>query len=147
MSDKLYTTSEASEKTGIPQSTIRSWLTRYPDQFQVEVHVKIDEHQRKLWTPEGIKQLLKRKDSNTEDTSNEVNVIQNNHLLEKLLEAGAEQLATIFFEQLPKRTIERISRMLSSPTPEEKELIETSVNSALKSGVSYLDPKPMRSLE
>ena len=147
MSNKLYTTPEASEKTGIPQSTIRSWLTRYPEQFQLEIHVQIDEHQRKLWTQEGIKQLLKRKDSSTEEVSEEVNITENNHLLEKLLEAGAEQMATIFFEQLPTRTVERISRMLSNPTPEEKVLIDNSVNSALNSGVNYLDPKPMRSLE
>lgn len=144
---KLYTTAEVSEKTGIPQGTIRSWLTRHPELFQVNEHVQIDEHGRKLWTPEGIKQLLKRKDSSTEEQSEEVEITENNYLLEKLLEAGAEQLATIFFEQLPKKTVERISRMLSNPTPEEKELINSSVNRALNSGVNYLDPKPMRSLE
>ena len=41
---KLYTTAEASEKTGIPQGTIRSWLTRHSELFQVETHVQIDEH-------------------------------------------------------------------------------------------------------
>ena len=144
---KLYTTAEASEKTGIPQGTIRSWLVRHPELFQVNEHVQIDEHNRKLWTPEGIKQLLKRKDFTNEEVSEEVKITQNNELLEKLLEAGADQLATIFFEQLPKRTVERISRMLSNPTPEEQKLIDNSVNQALNSGVNYLDPKPMRSLE
>lgn len=138
---KLYTTSEASEKTGIPQGTIRSWLTRHSELFQVETHVQIDEHGRKLWTPEGIKLLLKRKDSSAEEVSEEVKITENNHLLEKLLETGAEQLAIIFFEQLPRRTVERIGGMLNNPTPEEKEMIEGSVNRALNSGVNYLAPK------
>lgn len=142
-----YTTPEAAEKTGIPQGTIRSWLTRYPELFQIGVHIEVDEHNRKLWTQEGIKQLLKRRDAGGEENLNEVDFDEKNYLLEKLLEAGAEQMAIRFFDLLPLRTVERISQMLSNPTPEEKERIKQSVMNAVDSGVNYLTPKAVRRLE
>ncbi|NJN13663.1 MAG: hypothetical protein HC815_39550 [Richelia sp. RM1_1_1] len=142
---KEYTTSEASQKTGIPEGTIRSWLVRHPELFQVDVHVKIDQNGRKLWTNEGINQLLAKKNPNPSESlpsveTGEESTEEYQTVLEELLEAGAERLAYRYFELLPYRLILRIQRMLSNPTPEEKTLIGDSVKNALGSGVGYLLP-------
>jgi hypothetical protein len=53
----LQTTPEVARVTGIPESTIRSWMRRHPEVFQVDVHVVIDQAGQKLWTDAGVEML------------------------------------------------------------------------------------------
>ncbi|MEM9922521.1 MAG: hypothetical protein AAF915_01985 [Cyanobacteria bacterium P01_D01_bin.50] len=133
---KLFSTKEAAEKTGIPQNTIRTWLSRHSDYFELQTHVVIDEHGRKLWTEEGLKHLVKRKEGDNYSAVEDIESL----VLDELLEAASTKLAIAFFDRLPSRTLQRIQRMLSSPTQEESEMITASINAAINSGTSYLNP-------
>ena len=145
---QLYTTPQAAEKTGIPAGTIRSWLSRYTDVFKVNTHIVIEDSGRKMWTEEGISLLQSRKneadnatvDVAQNDTQDQIQADFDERILEPMLEAGAETLAVKFFQLLPKRTVSRIQQMLTNPTPEDRELVEQSVNTAIASGTVYLLP-------
>ena len=71
---QLYTNVEAASLLGIPDATIRSWLSRYPEAFQIGTHL-IEEGKKKLWTEQGLELLRQRaaenaaKDAVTSDAS------------------------------------------------------------------------------
>lgn len=131
----LYTTPEASKLTGIPESTIRSWLRRHPEVFQLDTHLVADEHNRKLWTEAGIELLRSRalENATTDDAESDADV-----LLERLLDNDASVLAREYWRQLPGRTLQRIKQMRDNPTPEEREIVKTSIRAAISAGTSHL---------
>ena len=65
---QLYTTPEASKTTGIPEGTIRSWLSRYPEAFQPDIHLAQQEG-KKLWTEAGL-ELLRQRDAENKAKGN-----------------------------------------------------------------------------
>lgn len=136
----LYTTPEAARETGIPESTIRSWLRRHPEVFQFEVHVVADEHGQKLWTEAGIALLhTRRATKNATDDDAEINAESDApDLLEALLDRDSQQLAEQYWRLLAGRTVQRIKKMRDNPTPRERQIVETSVSAALKAGTEHL---------
>lgn len=139
MEAKLYTTPEASQLTGIKESTIRSWLTRYPQVFQLDVHVISDENGRKLWTDAGIELLRSRASKPATDNDAETDAADDaRDLLEAILERDAEALAAEYWRQLPGRMLRRIKLMRDNPTPKQREIVRSSVNAALNAGTSHL---------
>ncbi|MFK0735225.1 MAG: hypothetical protein ACIWVG_29510 [Gloeotrichia echinulata HAB0833] len=149
MEQTLYTTPQAAKETGIPEGTIRSWLSRYPGLFVSDVHIIIEESGRKMWTREGIELLRSRSDSEgisrsseTENaTETDATFNASSEILEPLLDEASTQLALEFFRQLPTRTATRIRAMINSPTPEERVLVSESMKGAIATGVTYLLPQ------
>ncbi|MEH1785520.1 MAG: hypothetical protein V7L23_07985 [Nostoc sp.] len=136
----LYTTPEAARLTGIPGSTIRTWLTRYPEVFQFDVHVVTDEHKQKLWTEAGIELLQSRRASKTA-TDDDANLDAESDapdLLESLLEEDSQRLANEYWRLLPGRTLQRIKQMRDNPTPEQRQIVQTSVRAAINAGTEHL---------
>jgi DNA-binding transcriptional MerR regulator len=141
---QLYTTPEAAKLLGIPEGTIRSWLSRDVGVFEVDRHIIIQENGRKLWTEEGIKLLGSRgatdkaaenataTDANSDPKSDAF--ISPHDFLEEVLENSSTELALHFFDQLPGRTLQRIQRMMQNPTSEEKEVVSNSFQAALATG-------------
>jgi hypothetical protein len=141
LEQRLYTTPEASKETGIAEGTIRSWLSRHAGVFEIDRHVVIDESGRKLWTEEGLNLLRSRSGSGDKSAENATATAAKSDsftspqdFLEEVLEDSATQLALRFYQELPSRTLQRIQQMMQNPTQEEKELIKTSVQSALAIG-------------
>ncbi|MEH2310037.1 MAG: hypothetical protein V7K35_01070 [Nostoc sp.] len=136
----LYTTPEAAKATNIPESTIRSWMRRHPEVFQVDVHVAIDEHGQKLWTDAGIEMLrAHRATKNATDDDAEIDAESDApDLLESLLDSDAQRLADEYWRRLPGRTLQRIKQMRDNPTPEQRQIVQTSVNAALNAGTEHL---------
>lgn len=136
----LYTTPDAARLTGIPESTIRSWLRRHGDVFQVDVHVAIDEHGQKLWTEAGIELLHSRRapKNATEDDANFDAESDAPDLLESLLDEDAQRLANEYWRQLPGRTLQRIKQMRDNPTPEQRQIVQLSVRAAINAGTEHL---------
>ena len=139
MDNKLYTTPEASQQTGIKEKTIRSWLTRYPQIFQIDVHVVVDENKRKLWTEAGIELLRSRASKSATDDDADLDANEDAaNLLESILEQDAEALAEEYWRQLPGRVLRRIKLMRVNPTPKQREIVQASVRAALNAGTSHL---------
>lgn len=139
MNNKLYTTPEASQLTGIKESTIRSWLTRYPQVFQIDTHVVVDEHKRKLWTDAGIELLRSRASKNATDDDAETDATDDaSSLLEAILDRDAEALAEEYWRLLPGRLLRRIKLMRDNPTPKQRQIVQNSVRAALNAGTSHL---------
>jgi hypothetical protein len=136
----LYTTPEAAKTTGIPESTIRSWLTRHPEVFQFDIHVVIDEHKQKLWTEAGIELLHSRRASkNAADGDANFDAESDApDLLESLLEEDAQRLAIEYWRRLPGRTLQRIKQMRDNPTPEQRQIVQLSVQAAINAGAGHL---------
>ncbi|MBN3957492.1 hypothetical protein [Nostoc sp. NMS8] len=137
---QLYTTPEAARETGIPESTIRSWLSRHPSVFQFNVHVVSDEHKQKLWTEAGIELLQSRRATKTatKDDANFDAESDAPDLLESLLDEDAERLANEYWRLLPGRTLQRIKQMRDNPTPEQRQIVQTSVRAAINAGTEHL---------
>ncbi|MEH1781738.1 MAG: hypothetical protein V7L26_22030 [Nostoc sp.] len=136
----LYTTPEAARLTGIPESTIRTWLTRYPSVFQFDIHVVTDEHKQKLWTEAGIELLQSRRASKnaTDDDANLDAESDAPDLLESLLEEDSQRLANEYWRLLPGRTVQRIRQMRDNPTPQQRQTVQTSVRAAVNAGTEHL---------
>lgn len=136
----LYTTPDAARETGIPESTIRSWLRRHPEVFQFDVHVVSDEHGQKLWTEAGIELLHSRRASKTatDDDANFDAESDIPDLLESLLEEDAQRLASEYWRLLPGRTLQHIKQMRDNPTPEQRQIVQTSVRAAINAGTEHL---------
>ncbi|MEI1376605.1 hypothetical protein PQG02_18730 [Nostoc sp. UHCC 0926] len=137
---KLYTTPEAAKVTDIPESTIRSWLSRYPSVFQFDIHVIKDEHKQNLWTEAGIELLQSRRASKTatNDDAEFDAEFDAPDLLESLLDEDAQRLANEYWRLLPGRTVQRIKQMRYNPTPEQRQIVQTSVRAAINSGTEHL---------
>lgn len=158
MEQQLYTTPEAAKLTGIPEGTIRAWLSRHAGLFELGKHLVKEESGRKLWTQEGIELLRSRAAASKDATENATHTAANSatddqfvsptDFLETILDHGSEELATEYFRQLPGRTLERIKRMLHSPTAEERLVVKSSVTEAIALGrVQLLQPREnLRSL-
>lgn len=136
----LYTTPEAAKETGIPESTIRSWLRRHPEVFQFEVHVVADEHGVKLWTQAGLELLHSRRATKTATDDDAENDAESDapDLLEALLERDSQQLAEQYWRLLAGRTVQRIKQMRDNPTPKQRQIVQTSVSAALNAGTEHL---------
>jgi len=136
----LYTTPDAAKATGIPESTIRSWLRRHPEVFQFDVHVVKDEHGQNLWTEAGIALLHTRRATKTatDDDANFDAESDAPDLLESLLESDAQRLAIEYWRLLPGRTLQRIKQMRDNPTPEERQIVQLSVRAAINAGTEHL---------
>ncbi|MEH2379177.1 MAG: hypothetical protein V7K27_09875 [Nostoc sp.] len=136
----LYTTPDAARETGIPESTIRSWLRRHPEVFQFDVHVVSDEHGVKLWTEAGIALLHSRRATKpAPDDDAEIDAESDaSDLLESLLERDSQQLAEQYWRLLAGRTVQRIKQMRDNPTPEQRQIVQTSVRAALNAGTEHL---------
>lgn len=134
----LYTTPDAARVTGIPESTIRSWLRRHPGVFQIDVHVVVEESGRKMWTEAGIELLHSRNAVAPETATDDDAEISADDFLESLLNNDAHQLAREYWRHLPGRTLQRIRQMRDNPTPEDREIVQTSVRAALSAGTSHL---------
>jgi hypothetical protein len=138
MSQQLYTTPEASKITGIPEGTIRSWMSRHPGIFQVDVHVVVEESGRKLWTEAGLELLRSRSGNATENAADDVAETDAGTFLEELLDHDSQQLAREYWRLLPGRVLHRIRQMRDNPTPEDREIVATSVRAAINAGTSHL---------
>jgi hypothetical protein len=136
----LYTTPQAAEITGIKEPTIRSWLRRHPEIFQMDIHLVADEHGQKLWTQAGIDLLQSRRASKnaTADDANSDADDDAPDFLESLIETDAQRLALEYWRQLPNRVLRRIKQMREQPTPEERVIVATSVRAALNAGTEHL---------
>ncbi|MEH2390031.1 MAG: hypothetical protein V7K14_30560 [Nostoc sp.] len=136
----LYTTPEAAKETGIPESTIRSWLTRHPEVFQFDVHVVKDENGVNLWTQAGIELLHGRRATKNATGSDAESDAESDapDLLESLLESDAQRLAQEYWRLLPGRTVQRIKQMRDNPTPEQRQIVQTSVCAAVNAGTEHL---------
>lgn len=140
----LYTTPEAAKETGIPESTIRSWLSRHPEVFQFDIHVIKDEHGVNLWTQAGIELMHSRRASkNATDSDAKIDAeldaeLDATDLLESLLEEDAQRLADEYWRQLPGRTVQRIKQMRDNPTPQQRQIVQTSVRAAVDAGTEHL---------
>lgn len=132
----LYTTPEASRETGIPEGTIRSWLSRHPGVFQLDVHLVADEHGQKLWTEAGLELLRSRRA--LKNAADDVAESDAGDLLESLLDHGATTLAREYWRLLPGRVLHRIKQMRDNPTTEERVIIQASVRAAINAGTSHL---------
>ncbi len=132
----LFTTPDAARLTGIPESTIRSWMRRHPEVFQIDIHVCIDEHGVKLWTDAGVEMLRAHRASKTA-TDDDAN-FDAPDLLESLLEEDAQRLANEYWRLLPGRTLQRIKQMRDNPTPEQRQIVQLSVRAALNAGTEHL---------
>ncbi|MGF1934528.1 MAG: hypothetical protein RM347_009010 [Nostoc sp. ChiQUE02] len=136
----LYTTPDASRETGIPESTIRSWMRRHPEVFQFNVHVVADENGVKLWTQAGIELLHSRRATKTATEDDAENDAESDapDLLEALLERDSQQLAEQYWRLLAGRTVQRIKQMRDNPTPKQRQIVQLSVQSALNAGTEHL---------
>ncbi|MHC5729835.1 MAG: hypothetical protein ACYTXY_38095 [Nostoc sp.] len=136
----LYTTPEAAKETGIPESTIRSWLRRHPEVFQFEVHVVADEHGVNLWTQAGVELLHSRRATKpAPDDDAEIDAESDApDLLEALLERDSQQLAEQYWRLLAGRTVQRIKQMRDNPTPKQRQIVQASVNAAVNAGTEHL---------
>lgn len=142
---KTYTTPEAAKILSISQNTIRSWMSRYPGYFVQDKHFIIEESGRKLWTELGL-DFLKTCPPTDRETEREPDPDAATALIDSLLEASSEQLAIRFWQELPMRTLQRIARMRSQPTPQEMELMQKSVDDAIKIGTFELLPNYIKGL-
>lgn len=147
---ELYTTPQASEITGIPEGTIRSWLSRYVGLFEVGKHLIIEESGRKLWTEEGIKLLRERntKPAAETATSNDAKTVEHNsaQFLLDAVEHDAQQLAVYYWQMLPVRTLAHIRRMGTQPSIEERDIVQNAVVAAAQVGILHLLPAAERKL-
>lgn len=143
----LYTTPQVSDLTGIPEGTLRSWLSRYPGVFLENTHVIIEDTGRKLWTDAGIELLEQRRDASKNATCNEETAAKNDatalddvldDVLDPLLDATVEPLVKRFFEQLPLRVIARVRQMLVEPTDLDRQLVRTSLHQAINQGAMHV---------
>jgi len=135
----LYTIPEAAELVGIKETTIRSWLRRHPEVFQVDVHVAIEGNGRKLFTEAGIEILRNRASVSATDSDAETDAEPDAaDLLESLLDEDAQKLAREYWRQLPGRVLHRIKLMRDNPTPEDREIVANSVRAALNAGTEHL---------
>lgn len=135
--DELLTTKQVSEQLKIPASTIRSWLTRYPDLFHLEIHLVKDENGRNLWTKSGVDLLRSRK--NADENAAPVAADEAaEDLLEAVLDRDSDILATRYYERLPLVTLQKIKNWRLNPTPEQRQIVTRSVQNALTVGTQHL---------
>jgi len=135
----LYTTPEASKLTGIPDGTIRSWLSRYPQIFVVDTHVIIEKTGRKMWTDAGVELLRSRASQNAADKVADSDAVD---VLDDLLEHDSEVLADEYYRQLPGRLLSKIrSRKLN-----QDQSYRTAVATVVQQGNDHLILKPYQPL-
>lgn len=137
---QLYTTPEAAKLLGIPEGTIRSWLSRDVGVFEIDKHLIIEPNKRKVWTEEGIN-LLRSRVVADQPTENAIPsaaktdaFISPQDFLEEVLEDSATELALRFYQELPGRTLQRIRGMMQNPSDREKEIVHNSVQTAIAMG-------------
>lgn len=150
MEKQLYTTPEASQATGIPEGTIRSWLSRHPGAFEVGHHLVIEPTGRKMWTDAGIEFLKTRNTANATEnaTPDAANNVEHNgaQFLLDWVDADAQQLALHYWNLLPSRTLQHIRRMGIAPTSQERETVVNAVTTAAQVGIMELLPGSERKL-
>ena len=142
--EELFSTPQASKLTGIPAGTIRSWLSRLTGVFEEGVHIIKEESGRNMWTRAGIEFLKTRgaTEDAIEDDAESVECDSPVSFLDQLLDEGSEELALRYFQELPGRTLTRITRMLQNPSPEERKIVTVSVQKAVATGkLQLLSPK------
>ncbi|WP_088242351.1 hypothetical protein [Calothrix rhizosoleniae] len=140
MAQDLFTTGEAAEQTGIPEGTIRSWMSRRPGAFTIDVDIIVEKSGRKMWTEAGLATL--RQQRGTADESPGASYLDD--ILEPLLDAGSKQLAHYYFQQLPLRTLRRIQLMMANPSDEERQIVQQAVDQAINQGTTALLPQYVR---
>lgn len=136
---QLYSSAEASRATGIADGTIRSWLSRHSEIFVIGKHI-VEQEGKRFWTDEGLALLKKRAAENAAngaansdaETVEAVNSSLSNLVLDKMLDSTARQLAIDFFSLLPDRVVFHVQRMMRDPSPEERELVEASVEKVME---------------
>lgn len=140
---QLYTTPEVARLTEIPEGTIRSWLSRHPGVFQIDVHIVVDQHGQKLWTDAGVELLRSRRTASKNATADDANFNADENaedLLESLLEESATQLAYQFWQLLPGRVLGRIKQMRDNPSAKDKQVVSLSVRAAVNGAERLLLP-------
>ena len=135
----LYSTPEASKLTGIPEGTIRSWLSRYPQVFQLETDIIIEESGRKMWTDTGIQKLRSRATQNVADNVADSDAVD---VLDELLEHDSEALADEYYRQLPGRLLMKIRSRKHTQHPTYR----TAVATVVDQGNDHLLLKPYQPL-
>jgi hypothetical protein len=143
---ETYTTQQAAEITGIPIGTIRSWMSRCPGLFKQGMHFVIEDSGRKMWTPTGIEFLKTRPATRSTEQQTNDSEADFSAFLEPILEGASKRLAYQFWQELPVRTLQRIQQMRTAPTEEERELMQQSVDDALRIGTFELSPTYIRGL-
>lgn len=147
---QLYATPDAAKLTGIPEGTIRSWLSRHPGAFEVGHHLIIEETGRKMWTDAGIELLRSRNNANATEnaTPDAAKTVEHNgvQFLLDWVEGDAQQLALHYWKLLPIRTLDNIRRMGVAPTSQEREIVENAVTTAAQVGIMELLPGSERKL-
>jgi hypothetical protein len=135
----LHTTPEASKLTGIPESTIRSWLSRHSQAFEIGIHLIIEDSGRKMWTDAGIELLRSRATQNAT-----VNVADSDavDVLDELLDHDSEILADEYYRQLPGRLLSKIRGRKQA----QHASYRTAVATVVEQGSDHLLLKPYQPL-
>lgn len=126
---QVYSTSQASEVTGIPSGTIRSWLSRHQEIFLLGVHLIKDEHGRNLWTDAGIELLRQRAANNATETATPNDAFFDagtDAISQEYLNLAADVRAKYILRELPMRTLQRL-RELISDSPEVRESLQSTI--------------------
>lgn len=147
---QLYATPDAAKLTGIPEGTIRSWLSRHSGAFEIGHHLLIEESGRKMWTEAGIELLRSRNTASATEnaTADAAKTVEHNaaQFLLDWVDADAQQLALHYWNLLPSRTLQHIRRMGTAPTSQEREVVENAVTTAAQVGIMELLPGSERKL-
>ena len=128
--NQLYTTTQASEVTGIPSGTIRSWLSRHSEIFLLGVHLVKDEHGRNLWTDAGIELLKQRATNSAAETATPNDAFFDagtDAIANQFLDLAADIRARHILRELPLRTLARL-RELISDSPEVRDSLQSTIH-------------------
>ncbi len=109
-----YTTSQVAEMLGVSASTIRNWLSKFPEKFLLDVHV-IKDNGVNHWTEEGFKLLEAHK--NGESPAQPVEPIYNldqDPITQRLLDISAEVRARYILKNLPLATIAKMRKLIAN---------------------------------
>ena len=146
---QLYTSAEAARLIGVSDGTVRSWLSRHSECFEVGKHI-VEQDGKRLWTEEGLQLLRTRARENAAscDASSDAGAVENaaSHdasfnadgkalhvaMLDSFVEQTAQELATTFWKELPSRTLQHIQRMMHSPKPQEREIVLMSMQQVME---------------
>ena len=145
MQNRVFTTKEASQITGINANTIRAWMRRCTGLFLKDIHFVISESNQKLWTEEGIALLRSRKEEpnfQAENIAESSDLPEQMNILSLLLEQESQRLALQYWQQLPFAVLERIAEMRDNPSPLDADILKSSIQKAIAMAEGHISLQP-----
>lgn len=136
---EVLTTPQVAELIGVKEGTVRSWLSRYTCFVEGHHYIK-EESGRTLWLAAGVEFLKTRATEFATDNATETVApdLIRDEVLDSLLDTTAQQLAYLYFEKLPERTVQRIRQILQQPTQEDRAVLQKSMQRAIEAGATHL---------